>query len=331
MLVAVVEDLARGSDIEVFTTWDARLAPPAWPANVQVRVLATPEQEMAVARELAASADATWIIAPETGGLLRDRVRELAPAERGRLNCSPDAIELCSDKLRLAWWLREHGIPTPATFLCKETLEAAAEGVRIDEALISWPVVVKPRDGAGSQATFLVQGMSTGKGPAADRGLSWSHLLRELADAPWPGELIVQPFFAGRAVSVAAIVRTTDDFDLLPVGDQRLSEDGRLAYRGGRLPAPDLVDGPIHALVAAAIQAMPGLYGWVGFDLLLPGDSGAAPVLIEINPRLTTSYIGYRRLAADNLAHRVARSGKRLEPLRFPGQISFSAAGDFFA
>ncbi|MCA9021743.1 MAG: ATP-grasp domain-containing protein, partial [Planctomycetaceae bacterium] len=50
---------------------------------------------------------------------------------------------------------------------------------------------------------------------------------------------------------------------------------------------------------------LPGLAGYVGFDILLPDDTPNEPVLVEINPRLTTSYTGYRRLTQDNLAARI--------------------------
>lgn len=327
MLLAVVEDLARGPSIEILTTWDARLPPPVWPANASVRVVAGPDEEFAVARELAATADATWIIAPETGGTLRDRVRSLIPAGGRRLNCSPEAIDLCADKLRLAAWLAERGIPTPTTCLWTGEAIAAEDGVRMGEARIPWPIVVKPRDGAGSQSTFVVEGIST-EGEAGRRaGISWPALKQELARSPWPGELILQPFLAGRAVSIAAIVWSPNDFDLLPIGEQRLSRDGRLTYQGGRLPSPDLDEASIRALVTSVIHALPGLYGWVGFDVLLPDGSGASPVLIEINPRLTTSYIGYRQLADRNLALRIADPDAARSPLEFRGEVAFSAEG----
>ena len=56
-------------------------------------------------------------------------------------------------------------------------------------------------------------------------------------------------------------------------------------------------------LAHAAIAGIEGLQGYVGVDLVL----GAAPdgtrdYAIEINPRLTTSYIGLRQLCRSNLA-----------------------------
>ena len=47
------------------------------------------------------------------------------------------------------------------------------------------------------------------------------------------------------------------------------------------------------------ISSVAGLRGYVGVDLVL-GDQG--DWVIEINPRLTTSYIGLRTLTNDNLA-----------------------------
>ncbi|MCA9116378.1 MAG: ATP-grasp domain-containing protein, partial [Planctomycetaceae bacterium] len=55
-------------------------------------------------------------------------------------------------------------------------------------------------------------------------------------------------------------------------------------------------------LVRRAVAAVPGLAGYVGFDLLLL--SGTAQwsepslVLVEINPRVTTAWLGYRQLTS---------------------------------
>ena len=52
-----------------------------------------------------------------------------------------------------------------------------------------------------------------------------------------------------------------------------------------------------------AIECVPGLKGYVGVDLVL-GDAadGSQDFAIEINPRLTTSYVGLRAIAEFNIA-----------------------------
>jgi len=324
MLLAVAEDLARDGAAEVLTTWDARLDPPDWPTGVRATVVPDARDEFQVARGLSAEADATWIIAPECGGLLRDRVAKIAPASGMRLNCSPEAIEFCSDKLRLATWLLERDIPTPLTWAWDSAVDPTDESLRIGGEHIAWPVVVKPRDGAGSQSTFLVAGPTPGARP----GVSWDELQRGLTDVPWPGGWIVQPFVGGRALSVAAIVRTPSDFDILPIGEQSLSGDGRLTYRGGGIPTENVPETAIRRLVETVVGALPGLFGWIGFDLVLPEEEGGFPVLIEINPRLTTSYIGYRRLTGGNLALRIVDPNADRPPVEFFGAVQFSADGN---
>lgn len=112
---------------------------------------------------------------------------------------------------------------------------------------------------------------------------------------------------------------------LLPAA-QRLSDDGRFRYRGGELPlAPPLGDRAV-VLAERAIGCVPGLRGYVGVDVVL----GEQDVAVEINPRLTTSYVGLRALAGFNLAAAVlaAANGEPLPPLSWRvGQVCFSPDG----
>ena len=97
-------------------------------------------------------------------------------------------------------------------------------------------------------------------------------------------------------------------FLALPAAAQDLSAEGRFQYRGGSLPlAPPLTLRAQH-LARRAVEAVPGLRGYVGVDLLLgeAGD-GSQDWAVEINPRLTTSYVGLRALAQTNLAELLLR------------------------
>jgi predicted ATP-grasp superfamily ATP-dependent carboligase len=61
-------------------------------------------------------------------------------------------------------------------------------------------------------------------------------------------------------------------------------------YRGGRL-SPDLPASNVPDVVAAICRLLGPFSGYIGFDLVIDG-RGQAHV-VEINPRLTTSYVGY--------------------------------------
>jgi hypothetical protein len=57
------------------------------------------------------------------------------------------------------------------------------------------------------------------------------------------------------------------------------------------------------SLAADSLVALPPTNGFVGIDLVLGCEpDGSADYVIEVNPRLTTSYVGLRAVAKTNLA-----------------------------
>jgi predicted ATP-grasp superfamily ATP-dependent carboligase len=251
MLDAVLDDFRRVPGVEPVTLLDI-----------------PPDEEHAALAELARSCDLTLLVAPECDGILRQRCLWVEDAGGRLLGPSSSAVGLTGDKLVLAHHLRDRGVPTPPCF--RSPGEA------------SYPAVCKPRDGAGSQATFLVRSPEE----AAARMTEW------------PGEMLLQPFVPGLAASVAFLIGPRDPIPLLPAA-QHLSDDGHFRYLGGCLPLPDGLATRAAELGRRAVESVPGLRGYVGVDLVL-GEDGDA--VIEINPRLTTSYVGLRALAETNLA-----------------------------
>jgi predicted ATP-grasp superfamily ATP-dependent carboligase len=81
-----------------------------------------------------------------------------------------------------------------------------------------------------------------------------------------------------------------------------------------------------------AVKGVSGLQGYVGIDLILgAAPDGAGDSVIEINPRVTTSYIGLRHLCRDNLAEKMLRVAKGEEvspPSWHAGPLRFDADGN---
>jgi len=276
MMRAVIADVAALPGHTVVTTLEAGL--PAPPDCDVIRV-ATSADEDKTFQNLLSQVDAVLIIAPETDGILAARCRRVREAGVTCWNCSNDAVELCGDKLRLAQYLTEHGLPTIDTRL----VDLAESPTNLDHS-----VVLKPRDGAGSNLTFLVRRQS-----------DWDHAVAQFVEQHQRNKCVVQPYVYGRALSVGVNISLDGQrIDCLPIGEQRLSDDGRFHYRGGVIPASlsTAHAKAIQDLVLSVRNAIPGLTGFIGFDLILTTDG--KPIVVEINPRLTTSYVGYRQLYA---------------------------------
>ena len=98
------------------------------------------------------------------------------------------------------------------------------------------------------------------------------------------------------------------------VGRQVFSRrDGLFVYEGGVLPFRGCEDPP-EAL--AAVESVAGLCGWVGVDFLRDDLTGRVTIL-EINPRVTTSYVGWRAALSVAPCPRrgMARDDPRSRPL----------------
>ena len=279
---AVVADFAAVDGVRVVELIDARCLDPravAAAAPNVTPIIADPAHPIDLG-SLADRADGVIVVAPETAGVLLGRARDLARSGGRSLGSTPEAIALASDKHALADHFAQVGVPTPPT-------------IRLTPGE-TWPdfpsgagrVVVKPSDGAGAVATFVL--------PTSVPRPAWLH---DRAG------FIVQPFRPGRVGSASFLVGPDGRAHLIAVGRQvvAVEPDGQVTYRGGVVPIP-LTEGDL-APVRRAVESVPGLLGFVGVDFIQSEPTGAVEV-IEINPRLTTSIVGLVQLAPPGMIAR---------------------------
>ncbi len=195
------------------------------------------------------------------------------------LGCDASAIELATRKRLTLTTLAEAGIATPLAF------EHAPETTR-------W--VVKPDDGAGAVATRLHHDPEA----ALD---DWS--TRSRAGRP----MAIEPWVEGAALSLSLLCGSKG-CELLSINRQHLDvgEQGLLSFCGvdvNVIPRTDPRAAALGDLAARVHQAIPGLRGFVGIDLVWHARRG--PVVIEVNPRVTGAYVGLSRALGRNLAAEV--------------------------
>ena len=290
MLLAMTQDAVAIPIGRVEVFWSEHLDD--FPVSkTHVHRIGTPNEEARRFAEIAGQVDRVLVIAPESGGRLQHRRNEVDAVGGQFIGGSADALSLCADKLQLAAHLQKAGLPIIPT-----------QCVTIRDDPPSPPTssgwVVKPRDGAGSVLTFHVRD--------AD---AWRRAVEEITQAGF--EAIHQPYIPGVSLSMAGII-SQSGIEIFPLATQEIADhQGTLSYEGGTLgplpansPREQSIAQAAAQLVRETLASIPGLVGYVGVDLILPHDF-ATPIVVEVNPRLTTSYLGYRQLARQNLAPRI--------------------------
>jgi predicted ATP-grasp superfamily ATP-dependent carboligase len=303
MLTALAADFAALPDAHVTVLKDARLD--AFPLQRcrTVEINSRREHQGEIAR-WAERADYCVVIAPEFDGLLRRTAQMVCEAGGKLLGPGDEFIALAANKHNTAQRLASAGVPVPQAVL----LEADQEDLPKD---FNYPAVLKPLEGAGSQHTYLVD----------------SHL-DQPPPYPWPRRL--EEYHPGTAASVAVLCGPGVVIPLAPCR-QHLSRDSRFTYLGGSLLWETDLAQRATRLAERALAALPAALGYMGIDLVLgQADDGSQDVVIEVNPRLTTSYVGLRAMTDHNLAGAILQAAHgelpEIEFRRDPLEFSVSGA-----
>jgi predicted ATP-grasp superfamily ATP-dependent carboligase len=213
-----------------------------------------------------------WAVAPETGGVLEALAQAVPP--RQWLGCSADAIALAASKSATRKQLAAHGIAVP---------EAATRGPG------AW--VVKPDDGAGAAETRRHASHAAAQADARQR-------------AGRGAACVVEPWVEGEALSLSLCCQG-GEARLLSINRQhvQVDEQGTVEFAGVEAAAVDPAGergAALAKLAAVVARALPGLRGYAGVDLVW--SPGRGPVVIEVNPRLTTAYVGLSAKLGFNVA-----------------------------
>ena len=270
MVAALVADLTAIKGVEILLCRDARLgAPGGGPALLTIGAGQDVDTLWA---QGAGACDAVWPIGPETGGALERMAVLFAAAGRPVLVSAPPVLAVTASKRATAEALRAHGLPAVPTVPLGETPSPAG------------PYVVKPDDGAGTVDTFLLP----------DRAAL------EAWQPPASGSWVVQPLVEGEAASFSMLVGADGRARLLSCNRQRVRRlEDRFVSDGVEVAALAARRADWAPLAQRVADALPGLRGYIGVDLI---DRSDGPVLLEVNPRLTASYIGLSRVLGENVA-----------------------------
>lgn len=275
MFTALVRDAGRDPTLEITALVDAT-RPLDLPPQVRVRRVPA-GGELASLVAAASEAEAVIVIAPETAGLLAERVAAVRSVGGDAVAPPPSFISAAADKQATIMALAGGGVPVPAG----RRLAAGADWPR---GFIR-PAIGKPLDGVGGAGVVRVA--------AADP-----------LPAAAPHPMRIEALAPGEPVGVACLCGPAGVRPLPPLA-QCFDAAGRF-LGGGPLVDPDRAARAaglgLRAVVALARATAAPPRGWVGVDMILgPAADGSDDRVLEINPRFTTSFLGHAAGAGQSL------------------------------
>ncbi|MDO8846324.1 MAG: ATP-grasp domain-containing protein [Methylicorpusculum sp.] len=284
MLTALLRDLAELDDVQVTVMLDARILNSIsfdFTRFRTVPVYAEPDW-IALMEMLLPSCDAVWPVAPEINNTLLNLTQRINAHGKILLSSSEQAVALTANKFNTWEILAAHGIKAVPT-----------ERYHSEHLAKPGRFVVKPIDGMGCETTYLI-----------DNGI----LSFELVS---PERYIIQPYVEGRTISFSCLFGY-GNARLICVNTQVIAIDGGLFKLVKCLVNSDVQTSEHQELVGRIAKAFPGLWGYVGIDLI---EHDSQLYVLEINPRLTSSYAGIYDALGLNIAGAVIQMNEKIPEL----------------
>lgn len=230
--------------------------------------------------------EAVFVIAPETSHTLEHYVQLAEQTGKTVLNSCSNALSKVTDKAVLSEWLQSGSYPIPQTLRLSTTDDPLHIAQVLGEHFV-YPVIFKPVDGTSGSGVSLVRSRADIVEGVAK--------IKAVSDNAW---FVVQEKIEGQAVSVS-LLSSGQRAVALTLNHQHITSKGQdLHYEGGWVPFVHPKKDAIFCLAKQVVEFL-GLQGYVGVDLLLGSDT---VFIIEVNARLTTSYVGLRQVMTFNIA-----------------------------
>ncbi|MGH1537228.1 MAG: ATP-grasp domain-containing protein [Gammaproteobacteria bacterium] len=273
MLNAVVDDFTELANVKVLR--DYRLSSSK---NVKDVFLVNAERGYGqLIDEMEDQIDALLIIAPESDAILARLCEKYSCRTFILLNSAVGSIELTANKLSTYLYFQSKNIAQIPTYEISN-MHSVGKG----------KVIIKPKDGVGCENLYIYESIDK-----ADIKL------QTMASDNY----IVQPYVQGQSASLSLLCWNGKCL-LLSANIQNIKEvGGSLELKQcvvNSLDCSQFIEFSNHL-----IKAIAGLKGYIGVDILITENE---ILLIEINPRLTTSYAGLKAALGVNPAELILKT-----------------------
>lgn len=275
---ALLRDLNALKQYQLITLHDVRLAPSEY-AQKSMAVAAGEFKK--VFKKALKQADLVWLIAPETDGVLLELTEQCLKAEEKEndallLGCGFDATLTGTSKSLCFEAMQAAHIFTLPVYAGEDLMLPDYYDTLNQQNISQW--VAKPEDGAGCEGIQVFDSLH-------DLKLWITEGNRYL-------NYLAQPYQAGVAASFSMLCRDGKAW-LLSCNQQHITLDGSQFKLTGITVNGMLLYWQRFETIARKIAKMlPDALGYVGVDVIVDVENNDKIYVVEINPRLTTSYIG---------------------------------------
>jgi predicted ATP-grasp superfamily ATP-dependent carboligase len=253
--------------------------------------ISSPHELSARLTDLSGLADAVYVIAPESGQVLEKLVENIEASSGTSLNCEIGSIKQVSNKMTIYKTMKKLGLNVPETVLLD--INEKIENIKRLIKELGYPLIFKPLDGVSCGGLSIVKD---------EEEIAWA--VKKVARESMSKQFIVQKLIRGKAASACVIatgrkaVAVTLNWQLVTLA----SPDGKSAYYGGVVPFDHRLEKEALKAAERVVGGTEGLKGYVGVDMVLTEDEA---IMLEVNPRLTTSYVGLRSVVNFNPAEAI--------------------------
>lgn len=271
MLLAVINDCLATGIMNITITRDKRCQK----IDKNIEIIESGDDVCNQWWNCLSTVDFCLVIAPESEGALFELVSMVEKSPAINLGCNTDAIGICGSKYQTYQRLKEAGIDTIPTF----RLEAFSER-------LSGRWVLKPDDGAGAEHVHYFS--------------SCNQLKNAMNSGRFRDNYIVQPFMEGESVSMVMLCHNSKAVVLACNKQLLVINNDNIRLGGIRVNSVYDLRGRFQMVADMIVNAIPGLWGIVGIDLVM---TKKGLFIVDINPRLTTSYVALNKSLGHNPIH----------------------------
>ena len=240
-------------------------------------------------KDLVKETESCFIIAPEFSNILYNLTKIVKNYNKKLLSVDLEGIELATSKIRTYKFFRANNLNTPETFLIPDKNGQLDKNFIIQKfKKLKSPIVIKPDDGVGAESIYYLENES-----------QIDNLFENFYDKLEPKrKFILQKYIEGKDLSISLIGQFKRKFPIiLTINSQNVEiKNGFLQseYFGGYTPVENHLE--IRKSISYIFKNLDltKFNGYYGIDFIKKKDNSIH--FIEINPRLTTSYIGIRNI-----------------------------------